>query len=224
MQNWDGTSEGNKIAKALAAQTDWWTFTDSGTIGCDLSKNKNINDDFAGRFRKPSEYVQVGTYIAPAPEKVEPMIESIAVDYNADSETYFVDRIAKFHLAFESTHPFCDGNGRMGRVIINYQLSRFGFPSIIIRNKEKRDYYEAFGEYHGSKKTKPMESVISLALIESLHKRLAYLRSDTIIPLAEYAKKQKKSTNTLLNAARRQTIPAFREKGVWKIGGLRRSG
>jgi uncharacterized protein (TIGR02145 family) len=39
--NWDGTSEGNKIAKALAAQTDWWTYSDSGTIGCDLSKNNS---------------------------------------------------------------------------------------------------------------------------------------------------------------------------------------
>jgi Fic family protein len=178
----------------------------------------NINDEYAGRFRKPGEYVRVGTYIAPAPEKVESMTESIVIDYNSDAETYFVDRIAKFHLAFECIHPFCDGNGRMGRVIINYQLSRFGFPSIIIRNKEKRDYYEAFGAYHGSKKTKPMESIISLALMESLHKRLAYLRGDTIKPLAAYAKNQKKSINALLNAARRQTIPAFREKGVWKIG------
>jgi Fic family protein len=178
----------------------------------------NINEDYAGRFRKPGEYVRVGTYIAPGPEKVESMIESILIEYHADAETYLVDRIAKFHLAFESIHPFCDGNGRMGRVIVNYQLSRFGFPSIIIRNKEKRDYYEAFGVYHGSKKTKPMETIISLALMESLHKRLAYLRGDTIIPLAEYAKKQKKSINALLNAARRQTVPAFREKGVWKIG------
>jgi Fic family protein len=178
----------------------------------------NINDDYAGRFRGPGEYVRVGTYIAPAPEKVESMIESILIDYSADAETYVVDRIAKFHLAFESIHPFCDGNGRMGRVIINYQLARVGFPSIIIRNKEKRDYYEAFGEYHGSKKTKPMETIVSLSIMESLHKRLAYLRGDTIVPLADFAKRQKKSINTLLNAARRQTIPAFREKGVWKIG------
>jgi len=178
----------------------------------------NINDDYAGRFRRAGEYVRVGTYIAPAPEKVESLIESITIDYNVDEETYFVDRIAKFHLEFESIHPFCDGNGRMGRVIINYQLSRFGYPSIIIRNKEKRDYYEAFGEYHGSKKTKLMESILSLALMESLHKRLAYLRGDTIVPLADFAKKQQKSLNTLLNAARRQTIAAFREKGVWKIG------
>jgi ribosomal protein L17 len=106
----------------------------------------------------------------------------------------------------------------MGRVIINYQLGRLGFPNVIIRDKEKQIYYKSFGEYKDSKKTRTMEKIITLALTESLHKRIAYLQGDKISTLADYAKAQKKSINTLLNAARRQTIPAFREKGVWKIG------
>ena len=64
-----------------------------------------------------------------------------------------------------------------------------------------------------------MEKIVTLALTESLHKRIAYLRGDKITTLADCAKTAQKSINTLLNAARRQTIPAFREKGVWKIGG-----
>jgi Fic family protein len=178
----------------------------------------NINDAIAGRFRKKGEYVRVGTHVAPAPEHVERMIESIISDYSADHSAYFTDKIAGFHLDFETIHPFCDGNGRMGRVIINYQLARFGFPNIIIRDKEKQTYYEAFGEYKNLKKTKTMEKIITLALMESLHKRIAYLQGDKISTIADYAKGQKKSVNALLNAARRQTIPAFREKGVWKIG------
>jgi Fic family protein len=178
----------------------------------------NINDAIAGRFRKKGEYVRVGTHIAPAPEHVERMIESIISDYSADHSAYFTDKIARFHLDFETIHPFCDGNGRIGRVIINYQLMRFGFPNIIIRDKEKQTYYEAFGEYKDLKKTKRMEKIITLALTESLYKRIAYLQGDKISTLADYAKVHKKSVNALLNAARRQTIPAFREKGVWKIG------
>jgi Fic family protein len=178
----------------------------------------NIDDAIAGRFRTTGEYVRVGTHIAPAPEHVERMVEAILLEYTADHLNYFTDRIAKFHLDFETVHPFCDGNGRMGRVIINYQLMRFGFPTIIIRDKEKRIYYSSFGEYHDSKNQKTMEKIITLALTESLHKRIAYLRSEEILQLADFAKVHKKSINTLLNAARRQTIPAFREKGVWKIG------
>ena len=65
---------------------------------------------------------------------------------------------------------------------------------------------------------KTMEKIVTLALMESLHKRTAYLRGDIIMPVADFAKASKKSINHLLNAARRQTIPAFREKGAWKIG------
>ena len=178
----------------------------------------NINDSIAGRFRKKGEYVRVGTHIAPAPEHLERMMEGIISEYLADHASYFTDKIARFHLEFETIHPFNDGNGRMGRIIINYQLGRLGFPNIIIRDKEKQTYYNAFGGYKDSKKTKSMEKMIILALMESLHKRIAYLKGDKINALAYYAKANKKSVHALLNAARRQTIPAFREKGVWKIG------
>jgi len=178
----------------------------------------NIKDDIAGRFRKKGEYVRVGTHIAPAPEHVERMIESILSEYFADQSAYFTDKIARFHLDFETVHPFCDGNGRIGRVLINCQFGQLGFPNIMIRDKEKHTYYKAFGEYKDSKKTKIMEKIIALALMESLHKRIAYLQGDKITTLADFAKVHKKSINTLINAARRQTIPAFREKVVWKIG------
>lgn len=176
-----------------------------------------INDAIAGRFRQKGEYVRVGTYIAPPPEKVEQMIEDILVEYSSDIEPYPLDKIAKWHLDFETIHPFCDGNGRIGRALINYQLNHLGFPSIIIRNKEKEDYYQTFPAYRANYNTKPMEKIIALALMEALHKRLAYLKGETIIKLSDLAKKSQKSSSALHNAARRQTIPAFREKGVWKI-------
>ena len=177
-----------------------------------------IDDSIAGRFRKSGEYVRVGSHIAPAPEHVQIMIESIISEYTSNLSDYFLDKIAKFHLDFEVIHPFNDGNGRIGRVLICFQLQRLGFPIIIIRDKNKKDYYKAFTDFHGkNKNTKTMEKVIYLALSESLNKRISYLKGEKIITLAEYVKKNKKSAPAVANAARRQNIPAFREKGVWKI-------
>lgn len=178
----------------------------------------NINDAIAGRFRKPGEYVRVGSYIAPAPEQIQHLMDTALLEYSSDNESYFVDKIAKFHLDFESVHPFCDGNGRIGRVFINFQLLKLGFPTLIVRDKEKQIYYDSFKEYRYNKNAKTMEKIIALGLLEALHKRTAYLDGQNIITLADFAKRKKKSLVSLLNAARRQSIPSFREKKVWKIG------
>ena len=177
-----------------------------------------IDDDIAGRFRGPGEYVRVGAHIAPAPEQVEAMIDEILLQYASDLDSYFLDRIARFHLDFEVIHPFCDGNGRVGRVIINAQLFRQGLPPLIIRNSEKQTYYRAFWEYADRKRSATMERILALALIESLHKRCSYLQGKRIVTLSDYIRQEGRSAPAVTNAARRQTIPAFREKGVWKIG------
>lgn len=177
-----------------------------------------IDDSIAGRFRKKGEFVRVGTHIAPAPEKVEQMIDNILIEYGSNLDAYFLDKIAKFHLDFETIHPFVDGNGRIGRVLVNFQLLQLGFPRVVIRNKEKELYYRAFKNYKERKDTKIMEQLIALALLEALNKRITYLKGETIISLSEYIKKNKLKAPAVTNAARRQTIPAFRERGVWKIG------
>jgi Fic family protein len=173
----------------------------------------------AGRFREPNEFVRVGTHIAPAPEHVERLIETTLQDYIIDNKNFITDKIARFHLEFERIHPFNNGNGRIGRVLINFLLICAGFPSITIFSKDKnKNYYPGFQEYERNKKTAIMEKLIALQTQESLHKRIAYLKGDDVVTVADYAKQNNLNFVGLLNSARRQTIPAFREKGKWSIG------
>ncbi len=178
----------------------------------------NIRDDIAGRFRKTGEYVRVGNYIAPSPKEVTHRIEEMLVNYNASSHESFIKRIAMLHLVFEHTHPFVDGNGRIGRALNNYLLIREGFVPINIKFIDRKKYYGAFKEFDEKGKTGVMEEVIAGALANSYHKRLAYLEDKKIISLIEYAKENKLSHSNLINKAKRQTIEAFTEKGIWKIG------
>lgn len=178
----------------------------------------NIRDDIAGRFRNNNEFVRVGSHIAPNPKEVVGRLEKMLSEYNASSHDNIITRIARLHLAFEYTHPFCDGNGRIGRVINNYLLIREGFVPINIKFIDRIKYYEAFVEFDMYGGTGVMEEIVGRALTNSYHKRLAYLEDMHIYTLSEYAKKKNISHSNLINKATRQTIEAFVERGIWKIG------
>ena len=178
----------------------------------------NIRDDIAGRFRKDNEFVRVGNHISPNSKEILDRLEKMLTNYNVMSRENIIKRIAELHLAFEYTHPFVDGNGRIGRVISNYLLIREGFVPINIKFIDRKKYYEAFREFDEKNKTNIMEEIVGKALTNSYHKRLAYLEGKKIIILADYAKNNKFAHSNLINKANRQTIEAFLEKNIWKIG------
>lgn len=178
----------------------------------------NIRDDVAGRFRTDNEYVRVGSHIAPGPKEVVGLLEKMLAEYNAASHENIIRRLAKLHLTFEYVHPFVDGNGRIGRVINNYLLIREGFVPINIKFIDRQKYYAAFEEFDVKRQSGVMEEITGKALTNSYYKRLAYLEGKKIITLSEYAKNNKLSHSNLINKANRQTVEAFLEKNIWKIG------
>jgi cell filamentation protein, protein adenylyltransferase len=178
----------------------------------------NIRDDIAGRFRQNDEWVRVANHIALAPGQVAGALESMLVSYQGNYSDNIIKRISQLHLTFEQIHPFVDGNGRVGRVVNNYLLIREGFVPINIKFFDRNQYYNAFEEFNGSGRTSIMEELVGKAITNSYHKRLAYLEEREIITLNAYAKREKLSHSNLINKAHRQTIEAFLEKGIWKIG------
>jgi len=178
----------------------------------------NIRDDIAGRIRTSNEWVRVGGHIAPGPKLLNQKLESMFIEYYSTTHEHIIKRISRLHLTFENIHPFVDGNGRIGRVINNFCLIREGYVPINIKFVDRKLYYEAFKEFDEKGRTSIMEGIVGRAITNSYHKRLAYLEEKEIITLLEYSKKEKISHSNLINKAHRQTIEAFTEKGVWKIG------
>lgn len=178
----------------------------------------NIKDEVAGRFRMEQEWVRVGSHIAADPVKVDSMMDDLMIYYHSAADENIIQKVARFHLTFESIHPFVDGNGRIGRVLNNYILIREGYVPINIKFIDRKKYYDAFKEFDEKGKTGIMENIVSNALTNSYHKRLAYLEGKNILKLSDYAKQSEYSLQNLLNKAKRQTIEAFTEKGLWKIG------
>lgn len=180
----------------------------------------DINDDYAGRFRHGHEWVRVGAHVGANPDFVGKLMSDLVDQYNdkITNGDYFLTAIAQFHAEMENIHPFCDGNGRTGRVILNQQLVNLGYPPVIIRSKNKReDYYPLFDKYLHTDSADGFVDLFALLLIESLHKRIALLNGSKIISLQNWCLINNININSANNKARRQSIPAFRQGKKWFI-------
>ena len=176
-----------------------------------------ISDHWAGRLRGGKEWVRVGGHVGANPDFVFGLMDGLVSTYYT-KDVYFLENIAHFHAEFETIHPFNDGNGRLGRVLINQQLAELGYPPIIIPNKGKRtSYYPAFDSYRVTGKYDDFVDLFAGLLIESLHRRITLLTAARIIPVAEWAKRTGIAGNSAANKAARGTIPAFRMRGEWMI-------
>lgn len=107
----------------------------------------NILWKAAGKFRDVDVYIR-GVDILPPPYfKVESEFRKLMKWYTKNKNRYHPVILAVyFHSVFESIHPFRDGNGRTGRLIINFMLRKYGFPMIDIKNKDKERYYKSLYE------------------------------------------------------------------------------
>ena len=177
-----------------------------------------IKDKWAGRFRSGKEWVRVGAHVGANPDFVERLVKELVTDYDKQDDRYFLDKIAWFHAEFETIHPFNDGNGRLGRVLINQQLMTLGLPPVIIQNKNKHtSYYPAFDSYRVTGKFDDFTDIFASLLIESLYKRITLLSAPKIITVSEWAKTNNVAGNVAINKAIRGTIPAFRMREKWMI-------
>jgi Fic family protein len=96
--------------------------------------------DIAGKFRNYP--VRVGLYLAPDWQNIQTLISQL-VTFSNQSNLNSVELAARVHYVFEKIHPFGDGNGRIGRLLMNYVLWKNGYPMLVIEYTKRKSYYKA---------------------------------------------------------------------------------
>lgn len=135
--------------------------------------------DDRGVYRKVPVRI-VGAVNEPAqPFMIRPLMEQLLKDYE-DSQENMVTKMARFHILFESIHPFIDGNGRTGRLLVNLELMKAGYPPIDIKFSDRLTYYRAFEDYHTKGSLSAMEDLFARYLNERLDMYLSILSFEDV--------------------------------------------
>lgn len=109
------------------------------------------------------------------PYLIQPRMEQLICSY-AESTEHIVTRLARFHIEFEGIHPFIDGNGRTGRLLVNLELMKAGYPPIDIKFTDRMTYYNSFDAYHVNGDLSAMEKLFASYINECLDQYLAMLQ------------------------------------------------
>lgn len=125
-----------------------------------------------GVYRKIPVRIMGAHHEPVQPYLIEPKMYELLQDYKKDNRN-IAEKLAEFHIRFEGIHPFIDGNGRTGRLLINLELMKAGYPPIAIKFTDRKRYYDAFDAYYVKKDLSAMTKLFA----EYLNARLTeYLK------------------------------------------------
>lgn len=136
-----------------------------------------------GVYRRVPVTIMGAIHTPPQAYIVPSLMEQLISKYLQMSSLHIVERISLFHLEFESIHPFIDGNGRTGRLLLNLELMKEGYPPINIKFGDRRRYYDVFQAYSKDDNPSDMVSLVEQYLVEELTRYIEILKTANDISL-----------------------------------------
>lgn len=137
--------------------------------------NDNIN---RGAYRSIPVIIE-GSQIEPVkPNLILSQMSDLISEYQkVKGNRHIIESIADFHLKFETIHPFIDGNGRTGRLILNLELMKSGLLPVNIKFADKMRYYDSFDSFYETKKPSYLTEMIAEYEIEELEKYIEIIEN-----------------------------------------------
>jgi len=132
----------------------------------------------AGEYRDGNVRLEKIAHVPPPPEAVPEFMQKLLNKYNEQisKNIHPIELASFFHQKFEEIHPFADGNGRVGREILNFMLSKNEFPQIYIKEKQRSEYLTAL-----QKGNEENYSVLLQFIANRINATMQYLYSKTSI-------------------------------------------
>jgi Fic family protein len=170
--------------------------------------------DKPGDWRRAG--VRVGTVKVSLPAAIAPELDEWSKATKAADREHPIVRAAKHHAWFERIHPFVDGNGRVGRLLLNFMLLQRGYPPAIILAKERARYLQALRQAD-SGNANPLVEVVARAVSQTLSRFLIPgLAGDAkLIPLTALAACSPYSSVYLRQLVLKARLRAVRDGRLW---------
>lgn len=129
-----------------------------------------------GVYRRIPVKIMGAHHEPPQPYLVPVQMEQLIAE-TSHEKRHIIEAAALFHLRFEGIHPFIDGNGRTGRLLLNLMLMQAGYPPIDVKFADRRKYYACFDSFYRDNDPSPMVHMVGEYVKERLAQYLSLLQA-----------------------------------------------